>query len=155
MSVRQVPAVQVLRSQSLQHQMPRQVILTSMLLSWPYSCFLDCFLGHTVLGLFVPFPSSILPPSCCLLQRIKRELGGIYSGKAASGPDPRIRQRIQIGMLRPIRMDHTKCLQVAIKTHSFKNVCRCGEKLRAKAGGCRSLAHTRWSWGRGYLRIGK
>jgi hypothetical protein len=26
---------------------------------------------------------------------------------------------IQIGTLRPIRVDHTKCLQVAIKTHSF------------------------------------
>ncbi len=41
------------------------------------------------------------------------------SGKAASGPDPRIRHRIQIGMFRPIRVDHTNCLQVAIKTHSF------------------------------------
>jgi hypothetical protein len=27
--------------------------------------------------------------------------------------------RIQIGMFRPIRVDHTNCLQVAIKTHSF------------------------------------
>jgi hypothetical protein len=26
--------------------------------------------------------------------------------------------RIQIGMFRPIRVDHTNCLQVAIKTHS-------------------------------------
>ncbi len=25
----------------------------------------------------------------------------------------------KIGMFRPIRMDHTNCLQVAIKTHSF------------------------------------
>ena len=41
------------------------------------------------------------------------------SGKAAPGPDPRIRHRIQIGMFRPIRVDHTNCLQVAIKTHSF------------------------------------
>jgi hypothetical protein len=41
------------------------------------------------------------------------------SGKSASGPDPRIRHRIQIGMFRPIRVDHTNCLQVAIKTHSF------------------------------------
>jgi hypothetical protein len=42
------------------------------------------------------------------------------SGKAAPrGPDPGIRQRIQIGMIRPIRVDHTKFLQVAIKTHSF------------------------------------
>jgi len=42
------------------------------------------------------------------------------SGKSAPGPDPRIRHRIQIGMFRPIRVDHTNCLQVAIKTHSFK-----------------------------------
>ena len=42
------------------------------------------------------------------------------SGKSAPGPDPRIRHRIQIGMFRPIRVDHTNCLQVAIKTlHSF------------------------------------
>jgi hypothetical protein len=41
------------------------------------------------------------------------------SGKAASGPDPRIRHRIQIGMFWPIRVDHTNCLQVAIKTHSL------------------------------------
>ncbi len=39
--------------------------------------------------------------------------------KTAPGPDPRIRHRIQIGMFRPIRVDHTNCLQVAIKTHSF------------------------------------
>ena len=43
----------------------------------------------------------------------------ISRGKAAPGPDPRIRHRIQIGMFRPIRVDHTNCLQVAIKTHSF------------------------------------
>ena len=43
------------------------------------------------------------------------------SGKAAPRrPDPGIRRRIQIGTLRPIRVDHTKCLQVAIKAHSFK-----------------------------------
>jgi hypothetical protein len=30
---------------------------------------------------------------------------------------------IQIGMFRPIRVDHTNCLQVAIKTHSFIYVC--------------------------------
>jgi hypothetical protein len=30
--------------------------------------------------------------------------------------------RIQIGMFRPIRVDHTNCLQVAIKTHSFRGV---------------------------------
>ncbi len=44
------------------------------------------------------------------------------SGKSAPGPDPRIRHRIQIGMFRPIRVDHTNCLQVAIKTHSFIHV---------------------------------
>jgi hypothetical protein len=27
--------------------------------------------------------------------------------------------RLQIGIFRPIRVDHTNCLQVAIKTHSF------------------------------------
>jgi hypothetical protein len=41
------------------------------------------------------------------------------SGKSAPGPDPRIRYTIQIGMFRPIRVDHTNCLQVPIKTHSF------------------------------------
>jgi hypothetical protein len=41
------------------------------------------------------------------------------SGKSTSGPDPRIRHRIQIDMFRSIRVDHTNCLQVAIKTHSF------------------------------------
>jgi hypothetical protein len=40
-------------------------------------------------------------------------------GKSAPGPDPRIRHRIQTGMFRPIRVEHTNCLQVAIKTHSF------------------------------------
>jgi hypothetical protein len=43
------------------------------------------------------------------------------SGKSAPGPDPRIRHRIQIDMFRPIRMDHTKCLQVAVKTLQFRN----------------------------------
>jgi hypothetical protein len=42
------------------------------------------------------------------------------SGKSAPGTDPRIRHRIQIGMFRPIRVDHTNCLQVAIKTHSVQ-----------------------------------
>ena len=32
---------------------------------------------------------------------------------------------IQIGMFRPIRVDHTNCLQVAIKTHSSREVCEC------------------------------
>ncbi len=45
-------------------------------------------------------------------------------GKSAPGPDPRIRHRIQIVMFRPIRVDHTNCLQVAIKTHSFIRVYR-------------------------------
>ncbi len=39
------------------------------------------------------------------------------SGKAAPGPDPKIGMFIGIGMFRPIRLDHTNCLQVAIKTH--------------------------------------
>jgi hypothetical protein len=32
--------------------------------------------------------------------------------------------RIQIGMFRPIRVDHTNCLQVAIKTHSGSGYIR-------------------------------
>ncbi len=40
-------------------------------------------------------------------------------GKSASGPDPRISHRIQIDTTRPIRVDHTNCLQVVFKTHSF------------------------------------
>ena len=43
------------------------------------------------------------------------------SGKSAPGPDPRIRHRIQIGMFRPIRVDHTNCLQVAIKSIQFNS----------------------------------
>jgi hypothetical protein len=39
--------------------------------------------------------------------------------KSAPGSDLRISHRIQIGMFRPIRVDHTNCLQVSIKTHSF------------------------------------
>ena len=42
-----------------------------------------------------------------------------YGPVTFSGPDPRIRHRTQIGMFRPIRMDHTNCLQVAIKTLQF------------------------------------
>ncbi len=38
-------------------------------------------------------------------------------GFAASDLIPR--QRAQIGMFRPIRLDHTNCLQVAIKTLQF------------------------------------
>ncbi len=40
-------------------------------------------------------------------------------GKTSPGSDPRISHRIQIGMFRPIRLDHTNCLQVAIKTFMF------------------------------------
>jgi hypothetical protein len=43
------------------------------------------------------------------------------SGKSAPGPDPRIRHGIQIGMFRTIRVDHTNCLQVDIKTHSLSH----------------------------------
>ncbi len=42
------------------------------------------------------------------------------SDKSAPGPDPRIRHRTQIGMFRPIRMVHTNCLQVAIKTLQYQ-----------------------------------
>ncbi len=38
-----------------------------------------------------------------------------------AAPDLILRQRIQIGMFRTIRFDHTNCLQVAIKTQS---ICR-------------------------------
>ncbi len=55
-------------------------------------------------------------------------------GKSAPGPDPRIRHRIQIGMFRPIRVDHTNCLQVAIKTHSFR--------LKAKTEKSTHLSYT-------------
>ncbi len=36
-----------------------------------------------------------------------------------------LRQRFQIGVFRPIRVDQTNCLQVAIKTHSiqFQSIC--------------------------------
>jgi hypothetical protein len=40
--------------------------------------------------------------------------------RSVTGPDPGIRHRTQIGMFRPIRMDHTNCLQVAIKTIQFQ-----------------------------------
>ena len=53
------------------------------------------------------------------------------SGKAAPGPDPRIRHRTQIGMFRPIRMDHTNCLQVAIKTLQLCRSACVGVKLKA------------------------
>jgi hypothetical protein len=59
-----------------------------------------------------------------------RENGSVRQGSGAPStdgpeawlptpPDQRIRHRIQIGMFRSIRVDHTNCLQVAIKTHSF------------------------------------
>jgi hypothetical protein len=38
--------------------------------------------------------------------------------------------RFQIGVFRPIRVDHTNCLQVAIKTHSYYHMGReCGHPL--------------------------
>ncbi len=37
-------------------------------------------------------------------------------------PRSRMHTRIQIGTLRPIRVDHTNCLQVALKTHSFIHI---------------------------------
>jgi hypothetical protein len=46
-------------------------------------------------------------------------------GGTCSGPTPGMdstittETRTQIGMFRPIRMDHTNCLQVAIKSNSF------------------------------------
>ena len=46
-------------------------------------------------------------------------------GFAASGLI--LRKRFQIGMFRPIRLDHTNCLQVAIKTHSFIETAPTGE----------------------------
>jgi hypothetical protein len=48
-----------------------------------------------------------------------------------TGPDPGIRHRTQIGMFRPIRMDHTNCLQVVIKTLQFNSFCH-----ETVAGGC-------------------
>jgi hypothetical protein len=52
------------------------------------------------------------------------------NGKSAPGPDPRIRHRTQIGMFRPIRMDHTNCLQVAIKTLQFNWVLQDSNRTR-------------------------
>jgi hypothetical protein len=37
----------------------------------------------------------------------------------------------------------------------YKKGCWCGERIKAKAGGGESLAQTRWSGERGYLRRGK
>ncbi len=45
------------------------------------------------------------------------ELQRLYKLKRRNA-NPRIRHRIQTGIFRPIRVDHTNCLQVAIKTHS-------------------------------------
>jgi hypothetical protein len=42
-----------------------------------------------------------------------------------SGPDPRIWRKIQIDMFRPIRLDHTNCLQVGIVSHTLQ--WRCAE----------------------------
>ena len=54
------------------------------------------------------------------------------SGKSAPGSDPRIRNRIQIGIFRPIRVDHTNCLQVAIKTHSSSETDQTDRQTEAK-----------------------
>ena len=54
-----------------------------------------------------------------------------------------IHRRIQIGTFRPIRVDHTNCLQVAIKTHSFIiSECRCDERLESKAERSTRLTYT-------------
>jgi hypothetical protein len=50
------------------------------------------------------------PDGLNMLKLINRELRGVSQS---------LRVRTQIGMFRPIRMDHTNCLQVAIKTLQF------------------------------------
>ncbi len=61
---------------------------------------------------------------------------------------------IQIGMFRPIRVDHTNCLQVDIKTHSFiLYECRCDERLKAKSEGFKRLAYTGLCGGLEHLKI--
>jgi hypothetical protein len=45
-----------------------------------------------------------------MVERILSEISWLILGG---------KNRIQIGIFRPIRVDHTNCLQVAIKTHSF------------------------------------
>jgi hypothetical protein len=42
-----------------------------------------------------------------------------------------LRQRFQIDMFRPIRLDHTNCLQMAIKTHSFIPWCTCSSSVNS------------------------
>jgi hypothetical protein len=67
-----------------------------------------------------------------------QEHGPVTSSvKDTPGSDPRIRCRIQIGMFRSIRVDHTNCLQVVIKTHSFIEG-RYDERLkpRVEESGC-------------------
>ena len=56
-----------------------------------------------------------------LTEYLANESGPVpFQRQAVPGPDPGIRRRTQIGMFRPIQMDHTNCLQVDIKTfHSF------------------------------------
>ena len=54
-------------------------------------------------------------------------------------------ERIQIDMFRPIRLDHTNCLQVAIKTHSNSRCiyeCRCDERLQTKTKEFTLLTYT-------------
>ena len=80
----------------------------------------------------VPIELEKIDISILKTSRISQDLIVVYtkdnptphlstsSGKAAPrGTNPGIRQRIQIGMIRPIQVDTTKFLQVAIKTHSF------------------------------------
>jgi len=65
------------------------------------------------------------------------------SGKSASGPDPRIRHRIQINMFRPIRVDHTNCLHVTIITHSFLTSLRFPSRRRE---GVRTFEYVSCEW---------
>jgi hypothetical protein len=46
-----------------------------------------------------------------------------------------LRIRIQIGMFRPIRVDHTNCLQVAIKTSSWIALGRLKKCCVMRVGG--------------------
>jgi hypothetical protein len=61
-------------------------------------------------------------PGSPVQNRIPTPLPVTSSAKTAPGTDPRIRQRIQIGMFRTIRVDHTNCLQVAIKRKKPKDL---------------------------------
>jgi hypothetical protein len=67
---------------------------------------------------------------------------GLAEAHSWPGPDPRIRHRTQIGMFRPIRMDHTNCLQVAIKTLQFLD---CKEQGQRAPSGRKQYRSTRCS----------